>query len=267
MFETFPESELREFARRVRLSASRFLEGHHQSHRAGSGQEYHEHLAYSEGEDARQIDWKRWAASDKLLVRRFQEQKKTSWKIVLDQSSSMAFGDKEKFAKFLATSIVCVSHTLGDQWEIVGFDSSKPLAESFRDIFDLKFGGNNLLGQNLVGSRDQRLVVISDFFEELDSLHSQIKVWVGEFRSVLLIQILDPEEVSFPFVGATEFQDMESSSKIVLNPSRVKDAYEKYLRSHQESLRQLVTSNQSFISVEAREDNILKCLEKVFEEL
>ena len=61
-------SELIEFAKTVELEATRFLEGQHRSARAGQGIEYHSSVAYAEGEDAKHLDWKRFAATDRFLV-------------------------------------------------------------------------------------------------------------------------------------------------------------------------------------------------------
>ena len=51
------ESQLLEFAKSIQLEASKALEGLHASRRGGEGLEFHSSNQYTEGDDARFIDW------------------------------------------------------------------------------------------------------------------------------------------------------------------------------------------------------------------
>lgn len=56
----------------------------------GSSAEFSEHRTYAPGDDVRHIDWRAYARSDQLVVRRFREEIAPRLDIVLDPSRSLA---------------------------------------------------------------------------------------------------------------------------------------------------------------------------------
>jgi uncharacterized protein (DUF58 family) len=71
-----------------------FLAGLHKSPFHGFSVEFAEHRAYNSGESTRHIDWKLFARTDKLFVKRYEEETNLRCELVLDCSSSMYFPDK-----------------------------------------------------------------------------------------------------------------------------------------------------------------------------
>ena len=58
--------------------------------------EFAEHRLYNTGESTKYIDWKLYARTDKMFVKRFEEETNLRCRIVLDHSSSMYFPKLEK---------------------------------------------------------------------------------------------------------------------------------------------------------------------------
>ena len=77
-----------------------FLAGLHKSPFHGFSVEFAEHRAYNSGESTRHIDWKLFARTDKLFVKRYEEETNLRCELVLDRSSSMYFPDKEVAQEF-----------------------------------------------------------------------------------------------------------------------------------------------------------------------
>ena len=77
-----------------------FLAGLHKSPFHGFSVEFAEHRAYNSGESTRHIDWKLFARTDKLFVKRYEEETNLRCELVLDCSSSMYFPDKEAVQEF-----------------------------------------------------------------------------------------------------------------------------------------------------------------------
>ncbi|HQW05504.1 MAG TPA: DUF58 domain-containing protein [Flavobacteriales bacterium] len=73
-----------------------FLAGLHKSPFHGFSVEFAEHRAYNQGESTRHIDWKLYARTDKLFVKRYEEETNLRCQLVVDASSSMYYPD---FAK------------------------------------------------------------------------------------------------------------------------------------------------------------------------
>jgi len=76
------------FARQV---VEGFITGLHRSPFHGFSVEFAEHRLYNAGESTRNIDWKLYARTDKLFVKRFEEETNLRCLIMIDNSSSMLF--------------------------------------------------------------------------------------------------------------------------------------------------------------------------------
>lgn len=77
-----------------------FLAGLHKSPFHGFSVEFAEHRAYNSGESTRHIDWKLFARTDKLFVKRYEEETNLRCELVLDASSSMYYPGKEDSKEF-----------------------------------------------------------------------------------------------------------------------------------------------------------------------
>ena len=81
------------FARQV---VEGFITGKHKSPYHGFSVEFAEHRLYNSGESTRHIDWKLFARSDKLFVKRFEEETNLRCQLILDTSSSMYYPNFDK---------------------------------------------------------------------------------------------------------------------------------------------------------------------------
>src|SRR6267154_4421724 len=68
-----------------------FITGLHKSPFHGFSVEFAEHRLYNTGESTRHIDWKLFARSEKLFIKRYEEETNLRCQIVIDTSSSMLF--------------------------------------------------------------------------------------------------------------------------------------------------------------------------------
>ncbi|MFK8105144.1 MAG: DUF58 domain-containing protein, partial [Saprospiraceae bacterium] len=70
-----------------------FIIGLHKSPFHGFSVEFAEHRLYNPGESTKNMDWKVYARSDKMFIKRFEEETNLRCQIVIDASSSMYFPD------------------------------------------------------------------------------------------------------------------------------------------------------------------------------
>ena len=73
-----------------------FISGLHKSPFHGFSVEFAEHRIYNTGESTKHIDWKLFARTEKLFVKRYEEETNLRAHLVIDTSSSMIFPFKEK---------------------------------------------------------------------------------------------------------------------------------------------------------------------------
>lgn len=73
-----------------------FIVGLHKSPFHGFSVEFAEHRLYNSGESIKHIDWKLYGRTDKLFIKRYEEETNLRCQLILDVSSSMYFPVKEK---------------------------------------------------------------------------------------------------------------------------------------------------------------------------
>ena len=75
-----------------------FITGLHKSPLHGFSVEFAEHRQYNPGEPTKHIDWKLYAKTDKLFVKRYEEETNLRCHLVIDNSSSMYFHVQEQYS-------------------------------------------------------------------------------------------------------------------------------------------------------------------------
>jgi uncharacterized protein (DUF58 family) len=74
-----------------------FITGIHKSPMHGFSVEFAEHRQYNTGEPTKHIDWKLYAKTDKLFVKRYEEETNLRCQLIIDNSSSMYFPVQERY--------------------------------------------------------------------------------------------------------------------------------------------------------------------------
>jgi uncharacterized protein (DUF58 family) len=82
-----------------------FITGLHKSPFHGFSVEFAEHRLYNTGESTKHIDWKLFGRSDKLFVKRYEEETNLRCQVVIDNSSSMHYPEIPKNEKYLLNKI------------------------------------------------------------------------------------------------------------------------------------------------------------------
>src|SRR3954466_13845870 len=98
-----------------------FITGLHKSPFHGFSVEFAEHRLYNTGESTRHIDWKLFGRTDKLFVKRYEEETNLRCQLVIDNSSSMYFPEtgfnKIQFSIYAAAALI---NLLKSQRDAVG---------------------------------------------------------------------------------------------------------------------------------------------------
>jgi hypothetical protein len=69
------------------------------------------------------------------------------------------------------------------------------------------------------------VVLISDLLDDADAVIRGLKHFQYRGSDVLVFQVLDPDELEFPFDGATRFEDLETGDEVVAVPAAIRDQY------------------------------------------
>ncbi len=256
---------------KARYIVEGFLAGLHQSPFHGFSSEFSDYRAYQPGDELRHIDWRLYARSDRLCIKRFHQETNVRFYIVLDTSASMAYkGDrawasKLDYARVLSAAL---SWLLLKQNDAVGLiappsgsdgpifvrpsQRSNQFGQLLRHLEGLHPSGGCCLVRLLTDSsrlvhRRSVLLLFSDLLEpasEVASLFKQLR-FLG--HETIVFHVLDRDETDFPFKEPKIFEDLESSDKRAITPGAVRDTYlqrfNAFMKAHEEILQQVEASH------------------------
>ena len=237
-----------------------FLTGLHKSPFHGFSVEFAEHRAYNPGESTRHMDWKLYARTDKLYVKRYEEETNLRCQLVVDASSSMYYPGKEENkafnkAEFAVHAAAAFIQLLRKQRDAVGLtifsDRVKVVEEARSNAVHLRHlmghldsllsseapqrgeTSNVVEALHNIAQRAQRrrlVVVLSDM---LDSADREAEVFDAlqhlrfNKHDIIIFHVVDRKhelELDLPDRPYT-FVDVETGEQVKAHPSEVRDAY------------------------------------------
>ena len=230
----------------ARTVVQSFITGQHRSVYKGFSVEFAQHRQYTRGDEPRRIDWKVFGKSDRLFIKQYEEETNLRATLCLDASASMKYRGKGEtkfeYAKKLAASLAYLLSGQSDAVGLMAFDS-EPRAQLparstqghlntlFRLLAELEPGGETNLApilQNLSNQLKRRglIILLSDCFAPVEDLVQALGHFRHQRHEVIVFQILDPDEVEFPFEGVSEFKDLEDPAhRLRLDAPRVRKLY------------------------------------------
>ena len=88
------------------------------------------------------------------------------------------------------------------------------------------------------------VIVISDFFDNPESVMNALKHFRHKQHDVLAFQILDPREVDFKFnLSGANFQDMETGEELITQPYQIQKSYSETMKEFLNSIRKECRNN------------------------
>jgi uncharacterized protein (DUF58 family) len=243
-----------------------FLSGLHDSPFHGFSVEFSDYRNYQPGDDLRHLDWRLYARSDRLCIKRYMQETNVRFYIVCDTSASMsyrgaaAFGSKLDCAKILAAGLSWLllkqndamgMVTLGGKGGVPEFirPSQKPnqFGVVLRQLESLQAGGGarlKALLENTVRLVHRRSVILffSDLLEPSDDVALGFKQLRFHGHEIMIFQILDGDEVDFPFAEPRLFEDLETGQRRAVNPVGAREKYLQRFNAFMEGHRQFFQS-------------------------
>lgn len=244
-----------------------FIIGLHKSPYHGFSVEFAEHRLYNPGESVKDVDWKVFARTDKMFVKKFEEETNLRCQLVIDASSSMYYPAGEKNTK-IRFSIVCAAalmYLMRKQRDAVGLSifsdkmevhtgarstqvhqkllttyleqllSEQPLNRKTAAAKYLHQIADNIPKRSLV-------VIFSDMLDNMESsaeLFSALQHLKYAKHEVVLFHVTDKKsELEFEFENRPYvFIDLETNEKIKLRASEVREHYTTQAREYKKDLK------------------------------
>ena len=235
-----------------------FVAGLHRSPDFGFSQEFAEYRPYVPGDDLRHVDWNLFARTERCYLKRYRGETNSQLTVLLDASNSMQYTSgpptKMDYARYIAASLFYLAiHNQRDAAGLIVFDnevreyirpSTRPgqLARLFAGLERAEpqaltdFAKPLKHFQNFLHRRGI-VIVISDFYEEPETIVRASAPLRFHGNEVVLFHILDPQEVRPVLGGSALLVDLETDRRIEVIPEYAKTTYRTRIDAHIEQLR------------------------------
>jgi uncharacterized protein (DUF58 family) len=235
-----------------------FVAGLHRSTDFGFSQEFTEYRAYVPGDDLRHIDWNLFARTERCYLKRYRGETNTQLTVLLDASNSMQYTSgppmKMDYARYIAASLFYLAiRNQRDAAGLIVFDdqvreyirpSTRPgqLARLFAGLERAEPRAQTDFAkpfdhfQNFLHRRGI-VIVISDFYEQPETIVHNIEPLHFHGNEVVLFHILDPQEIRPALKSSAILVDLETDRRIAVVPEYTKTTYREKVDAHIENLR------------------------------
>ena len=251
-----------------------FIVGLHKSPFHGFSVEFAEHKIYNQGESTRHMDWKLFARTDKMFLKKYEEETNLRCQLVIDTSSSMYYPEefdlktegfnKIKFSVYAAAAIIEMLKTQRDAVGLSLFNEDIHLHTNARSsqvhhryLFseleklidetgrtqEKKTSTVDAL-HNIAEAIPRRSLVVlfSDMLDNSDrqdELFSALQHLKHNKHEVILFHVRDNKtEAAFEFENRPyTFIDMETNQEIKAHPKEVKEIYQKAMKAYTSEIK------------------------------
>jgi uncharacterized protein (DUF58 family) len=251
-----------------------FITGLHKSPFHGFSVEFAEHRLYNKGESTRHIDWKLFGRTERLYVKRFEEETNLRCQVIIDNSSSMYYPEESNPGKGvfnkISFSVYCAAaliYLLRKQRDAVGISLfsdevelhtlSKSSAVHHKHLYaeleklllrsmnekpkrtcateSLHYLADNIHKRSLV-------IIFSDMMDNSSKskeLLSALQHLRHNKHEVILFHVVDKsKEMNFDFENRPyRFIDLETGEEVKLHPNEVKENYRKAMLEYKDLIK------------------------------
>jgi len=247
---------------RARLIVEGLMTGMHRSPYQGISVEFAQHRPYVQGDDTRHIDWKVFGKTDKIYLKQYLEETNLHLICIVDASESMGYGTvqsgnatwtKYDYATAIAASLSYMAIQQQDSVGLAIFD--QVLSRYFKpsnspgqwkivvnELQQVPRWNKTSMGKILDQLAEKLthrslLVILSDFFDDIESIRQGLRHLRYKKHELMVFQILDPTEIEFPFEDVTLFKGLEELGQLLTEPRALREGYLEQLRAFTEALK------------------------------
>jgi len=249
---------------RARLIVEGLTAGMHRSPYQGISVEFAQHRPYVQGDDIRYLDWKVFGRSDKFYLKQYIEETNLHLILLVDASESMGYGTvktdtgvwtKYDHATAIAASMAYMAIQQQDSVGLAIFDQTlsryfkpsnspaqwKLVVNELQQVPRWNKTNTGKILDSLAEKLHHRsvIVILSDFFDDIDSIKQGLRHLRYKKHELMLFQIMDPAEIEFPFEDVTLFEGMEEAGNLLTEPRALRESYLEQLRQFTDGLKKL----------------------------
>jgi uncharacterized protein (DUF58 family) len=239
-------SKLNSLELKARLVVEGFMVGLHKSPYHGFSVEFSEHRPYMQGDGLRDIDWKVYGKTERFFIKQYEEETNLKSYILLDTSNSMKYSSAGNITKleYASTLVAGLTYLMIKQQDAVGLAlyaekigkyfppkmSRAYMHEILKNLASLQPSEKTRTAEclNVIAEKIKRrglVIIVSDFFDDVNSILKALKHFRYQKHEVIVFQILDPIERSFAFGKDAIFRDLETLEEMTTQPYQIQKSY------------------------------------------
>lgn len=244
---------------RARLIVEGFFSGMHHSPHRGVSVEFADHRAYTQGDDLRHIDWKVYGKTDKYYIKEYEQETNLNLMLAIDASQSMAFRSrpagmsKYEYAAAIAAAISYLTLQQQDSVGLALFDDRirqfmRPSNAAqhwkllIQELSSQTGNAKTSLGRVLDELAERLsgrvlIILISDLFDDVDATLRGLKHLRYRHHEIIVWNIWDHAELTFPFERPALFDGLESTGRLRTDPRALRLRYVEEVERFQNRLR------------------------------
>lgn len=250
---------------RARHIVEGLMTGMHRSPNFGYSSEFAQHRPYTAGDDLRHLDWKVFARTDKLYNKQYHQETNLDLALVVDASGSMRYGStlgglsqtpwtKYDHATSIAAALAYLTLAQQDRTGLFVFadkllDALRPsnsrsqwrsvIQTLGRQPVDRPTNIGRIFDELVAKLHHRSLVVlISDVFDDVEALGAGLARLRHRKHDVLILQIMDHNELTFPFNNVQRMIGLEGEGKLDLDPKALREAYLQEVNDHIQAVKE-----------------------------
>ena len=239
-----------------------FITGKHKSPYHGFSVEFAEHRLYNTGESTKNVDWKLYGRTDKLFVKKYEEETNLRCQIIIDTSSSMYYPKLENtslqnpnkilYSVYAAAALMNLFKKQRDSVGLSMFSDKldfhseskttnkhhislkKKMVETLNNKVDFK-STSTIDAIHQIASRLHKRSLVLFFTDMMDGVEDLNEVFLAlqhlkfNKHEVILFHLSENKtEFDLEFVNSPhKFIDIETKEEVNLNPIEIKKEFQK----------------------------------------
>ena len=221
------------------------LAGAHKSPLSGFAVEFAGHREYVWGDDPKHIDWRVFFTRGRYVVKQYEMETNLVCHFMLDCSASMRYGEgPQQKLRYAAQMIAALGYAIvrqSDKVSLATFDehilgfvapsNAMPQIIRMTELLDESTPVHKTRMPEclteLVGRTKRReiVMILSDFFTDVDRLEAALQQMRYRRHEVVLFQVMHRDELEFRFDGMTKFVGLEIPEELLAQPEQIRRAY------------------------------------------
>jgi uncharacterized protein (DUF58 family) len=253
---------------RARYLVESFLTGRHRSPIKGTSPEFAEYSTYQPGDELRRIDWRLYGRSDRLCVKKFEDENQLRACLALDVSASLRYASrpglmtKLDLARTVLAAIALLARRQHDAVGLALLGETESNADA--GVIDFLQPSASIAHHHAIVSRLESppraralalgqalprlaallprgglVVLVSDFYSDLRPLKEALRLFRSQRLELMAVQVLDPMELEFGADTAGRFVDLEHGTYLPINTAAARAGYLKRFHAFQSELQEI----------------------------